>query len=227
VNISNLQINNFIEIESIEQKYKINAYYTPSRILTLNDISTDPNELIKIQHFNQSGISVGYYDINNKNKIIKNDYDYSIEEFEHYTDKNNFHHYQLIHKYQCCSKSSNTFSIIGLQYDEIDRNLFLDKYFDDICTQVFNYPTLIKSIDDVIFQCDSRYYDSKKDENVILKYGQYNAKIQSLPGIRKQELLNVPSSVKNYVDNIKKKNIYFKNMIPQSYLVMDDCISCS
>lgn len=91
-----------------------------------------------------------------------------------------------------------------------------------ICDNVFNYPTLIKNIDDELFQHDSREYKSKDS-----KYGdsEYHSNIKSLPGERKNQLLNPHETVKFYVKSLKKQYPELSN--PKCYLLLDDCISCT
>lgn len=142
---------------------------------------------------------------------------------ENYLSKNGKFYCELIHNFCCCSDSNNKYTIIGVIYDEIDRNLFLDEKFNTICDNVFNYPTFIKDINDDFFQHDSREYKSKNS-----KYGdpEYHSKIRSLPGERKNQLLNPHETIKNYVNLLEKE--YPKLLSnPNCYLILDDCIFCS
>ena len=115
-----------------------------------------------------------------------------------------------------------THVIIGVTYDEVDRNLFLDKTFDNVCNKVFNHPTKIEDIGDVFFQHDSRDFKSATN----LEYGEYTATLHSNPSVRKAELLAPPPTVLNYVNEFKFK--YPNNLgTPSCYLMLDDCTFCT
>lgn len=153
--------------------------------------------------------------------VIDESSDYSIPEFEHYVDKSKFPYYHLLHTFSCCSSSTQTHVIIGVTYDEMDRNLFLDKTFDAICDKVFNHPTKIEDICDSFFQHDSRDFISPRDS----KYGKYTADIHSEPGVRKRELMTPNQSIKTFVNSFKSHYSFLGE--PACYLMLDDCISCT
>lgn len=213
---------------------KPNLDCTPERILCLKDQPTQNDELIKVYPYsmNGDGIAVGRRPVDNSiggkfvnywssRDIIDETYDYSIPEFNHYVDKSGFHHYRLFHGFSCCSTSLKKYVIIGVTYDEMDRNLFLDKTFDGICDKVFNCPTKIKDIGDPFFQRDSR--DFKSDDS--LTYDEYTAEIHSKPGVRKQELLNPNQSTRAYVKTFKSHYPFLGE--PDCYLMLDDCTFCT
>jgi hypothetical protein len=213
---------------------KPNLDCTPRRILDLSDKPTQNDQLIAVYPYsmNGDGIAVGRRPVGGpfggklvnawaSRDTIDETYDYSIPEFEHYVDKSKFHHYKLLHHFPCCSESMKRYVVIGVTYDEMDRNLFLDKTFDDICEKVFNTPTKIEDLGDPFFQHDSRDFKSDND----LEYGKYTAEIHSSRGVRKRELLNPNQSVKSYVDTFKT---HYPNLgQPACYLMLDDCTFCT
>ena len=246
--------------------------YIPQKITDLNrkTNSKDENDVITIRRINHSGIAVGTRVTTNKCmnfwagcEVINESFDYSIPEFDVYKDRDGFRHYEFIHRMRCCSKSYDKYAIIGVMYDSLDRNLFLDKKFDDHCDQVFNFPTLVCALDDELFQHDHKNYNSNLEKEIktyksesdnedsgsgdchesdsdnsdkedltksvkknVLRYGVYKSKKLDMPNIRKRELLNVPKSVKDFVDSLKKDNKKLF-MYPNCYLVMDDCTFCT
>lgn len=214
---------------------KPNLDCTPTRISCLKDQPEQDDQLIKVYPYsmNGDGIAVGRRPVNNdpfygklvncwaSNDVIDETYDYSIPEFDHYVDKSSFHHYGLLHRFHCCSKSMKNYTIIGVTYDEMDRNLFLDKTFDGICDKVFNHPTKIEYIGEPFFQHDSRSYQSPKD----VEYGEYTAEIHSKPGVRKQELLKPSQSIASYVKSFKSHYPFLGE--PDCYLMLDDCTFCT
>jgi hypothetical protein len=225
----------YIEMDKICEKFggiKSNLDCTPNWI---NELAISPktnDELIKIlpYGFNGDGIAVGRRPVSSNKLInawkstdtIDDTLDYSISEFHHYEDKDKYHHYKLLHRFPCCSTSMKSHIVIGVTYDEVDRNLFLDKTFDGICDKVFNYPTKIEHIGDLFFQYDSR--DFKSTNN--LQHHSYSATIHSNPGVRKAELLKPPQTVLNYVNEFKFK---YPGTLqdPSCYLMMDDCTFCT
>lgn len=228
---------NYIDYEilcGMFNNIKQNLDCTPTRILSLKDQPTKNDQLIKVypHSMNGDGIAVGRRPVNqsiggkivncwSSQDTIDNTYDYSIPEFDHYVDKSNFHHYNLLHTFHCCSDSMQKYVIIGVIYDEMDRNLFLDKTFDGICDKVFNIPTKVEDIEDPFFQHDSRDFISPANS----VYGKYTAEIRSEPGVRKQELLNPTQSIKTYVNSFKSLYPYLGE--PNCYLMLDDCTSCT
>ena len=141
-----------INVEKLKNSYcNINSLdCTPSSISELDTAPVDDDDLIKIfpPCWNGDGIAVGTRSLEAGKLVnswkhyetIKNnsEFCYDIPEFDHYTDKNGYHHYSLLHNFSCCSNSRNKYVVIGVTYDEVDRNLFLDTQFDDICHKVFN-----------------------------------------------------------------------------------------
>lgn len=206
----------------------------PEKILNLDFQPRQENELIQIfpPSMNGDGIAVGRRPIDNSiagkcanfwahKDVIDTTYNYSIPEFQHYIGKTGFHHYNLLHSYPCCSDSNGKYVIIGVTFDEIDRNIFLDKKFDEICDKVFNAPTKIENIDDIFFQHDDKSYISPKN----CEYGNYNAEIRSKPGVRKHELLSPDHTIKFYVDSFTEHYPFLGK--PSCYLMLDDCTFCT
>jgi hypothetical protein len=227
----------YIKHDKLQDKFsKINFSYCPTKILNLKNMPQTGDELIQIFPYgmNGDGIAVGTREIQHgfTEKLvntwkardkIKDNYDYSIQEFEHYKDKDGYHHYDILHRFTCCSKSNNKYIVIGVTYDEVDRNLFLDSQFDHICEEVFNKPTIIENISDEFFQHDSREFKTNNNDCV---YGKYHSEIRSLPKIRKDELLSPNESVKHFIKSLSTK-LYPELGEPECYLMIDDCTSCT
>lgn len=230
----------YIDYEKLRNMFgTIKFDCTPERIKVLNEQPTLDDELIKCYQYsmNGDGIAVGKRAVDNtirgkfvngwaSRDVIDETYDYSIPEFKHYVDKKKFHHYNLLHKYHCCSESMKKYVIIGVTYDEVDRNLFLDSQFDSICDNVFNHPTKIKDIDDTFFQHDSRDYISPRG----LSYREYTSEIRSLPNVRKKELLSPDPSIVLHVNSLKNNcSPELKQFLgePNCYLMLDDCTFCT
>ena len=239
VNINNLRKNltedGFLDRSAFEELFEnIPSDLAPERISKLNSMPESNNDLILVYPpgMNDDGIAVGRRPITNtlKDKFvnawhasdtIEENFDYSIPEFEHYKDRNNLHHYKLFHYFSCCSDSASKYVIIGVTYDEVDRNLFLDEKFDSVCDKVFNVPTKIDDIDDDFFQYDCKEYKSDK----TARYGSHNATIQSNPTLRKTELLNPNTTIVSYVNNLR--TLYPNLEEPACYLMLDDCTFCT
>ena len=214
-----------IDTEKIKNKYgdiKDGLNCCPKIISTLRTSTKYDNKLIRLSNW-CGGVAVGTRK-GNERGIIREDFDYSIPEFEHYRDKNGYHHYELTHNFCCCSDSRAKYMIIGVTYNEVDRSLFLDNRFDDVCDDVFNKPTKINDISDEFFQHDSRNF---KSVDADCKYGKYEAEIHSSPNVRKQELLNPPESVVKYVDNFASIYLHPDFVSANCYLMLDDCVSCT
>jgi hypothetical protein len=152
-------------------------------------------------------------------------FDYSIPEFIPYKSRKGFVFYDLDHSFRCCSKSNHKFVVIGLVYDELERNIFMDSRFEKISEKVLDEPTTIDEIDDELFRHDKEGFITPEGR---LTWGQYRTPIQSDPGVRKSQLAEVEKSKKDFVDSLAEKYPFLKRVGPaKRYLMLDDCMSCT
>lgn len=218
----------YINHGAIANMFENKLNCVPTVTSNMNYTSSENNELLKIfSSMNEDDIEVEKKQINNilikKFINIWNAEKHTIPEFKHYKDKSGINHYKLLHTFSCCSNSQSKYVIIGATFDEMDRNLFLDTKFDEICENVFNIPTKIQDIGDLFFQHDHKNKSSPK----ISEDDEYIAKICSLPNVRKNQLLNPNTSIETYVKSLGLKYPSILKNNPECYLMLDDCIWCT
>lgn len=155
-------------------------------------------------------------------------FDYSCDnkEFDPYISRTGFVHYDFDHHFKCCSKSNGKCVIFGLVYDELERNLFMDEKFDSISSSVLNRPTTIDEVNEIcpeLFEHDSTDYVEGKR----CRWKEHKTEKRSEPGKRFSELQQVEESKKKFVDEVISEYKFLQQFPVNSYLILDDCMSCT
>jgi hypothetical protein len=155
--------------------------------------------------FDSDSILMDYLNIQNNKSIIYNNpstnYPYYYCNESYYTDRYTTQYDNIIHNYyniNAIGHNQNKYIIFGLCYDDIDKNLQNIDKFKTLITKIKKEPIKIKNITEHFFKYDT----PKKKQN-----------------FRKQELLQVPKKIKNFIDNLQFKHEKLSEFKISSFLI--------